>query len=235
MELPSLDLTVIVALIGGLSGVLSSLITAKVTSAAAIRQAERDQDKQSADDAKNAAYLTAQIAPVLRAYAAACELVSADEGEVDQTPGRYTGITDVTVNAPTFAVSGFEVEWKSLPPDLMADVLTFHEKGDAVAQRLQGRAYSDPPEYTAFFTDRMRFYAQLGIDALSLAGRLHKHAGLAPNQEAADLLDRLTAELSSLDEDRERANATRAAAQEQWLAGLSNSMGSVPLPPPPPA
>lgn len=226
MDLPSLDLTTIAALIGGLSGVLSALITAKISSAAARRQADRDAAKRSDDDAKNAAYLTAQIAPVLRAYAAACELVSMDEGEIDQTPGKYTGITEVTVNAPTFVVSGIEVEWKSLPHDLMADVLTFYEKDDAVTQRLQSRAYSDPPEYPDFFNDRMRFYAQLGLDALRLADRLHEHAKLTANSDAGYLRERLSHRLAELTKDA-RADAPPVVSTRDLLIDVAVRANSV--------
>lgn len=151
----AMDPNVTSSIIGALSGIASAFITAKLTSGAVKKQAERSA-------AINAAYLTTQIAPALRAYAAACISVSYDDGEIEGRPAGANDFCEPTVTAPTFKPSEYDVDWKALPPALMAEVLTFPEKAQDATNGLDARDL--PPLAVPFITRKSGVARLIDLD-----------------------------------------------------------------------
>lgn len=180
------------ALIGGLSGIACAILTARMTNKAHVKQRERDKSE-------NAAYLTSQIAPALRDYADTCLAVSYDDGYLEGQPAGKNGIAEITIKSPTFIASEFSVDWKSLPSHLMIEVLTFQEHTREEASVLNDfHGYYDPPDCTQFFLDRQHIYAQLGIQALTLAERLYEYTKITRNKRGSELREQLSSRLNEV-------------------------------------
>lgn len=192
------------ALIGGASGIICAIITARMTNNANRKRAEQTKTV-------NAAYLTSQIAPALRDYAAMCFAVSHDDGYAEGRPAGKNGMAQATVTPTAFKPSDFTVDWQSLPSDLMVEILTFQEHARIEASALDDEyGYHDPPDFEEFFLDRQHVYTRLGIKALRLAERLYDHTKLNPHEHGKDLRGQLATRLTDLTTQRD-ARAQRMA------------------------
>ena len=129
--------------------------------------------------AKNAEYLVIQISCALEQYALRCADVVNDDG-LSYGQRDKDGCCRVQVTPPEFEPKTFDVEWKSLPVDLMDEILYFPYKAKLAAQHIAAveKYEAGPPDYEEFFEERQRQYATLGIAAWELAGKLRKHKEL---------------------------------------------------------
>ncbi|MGC5887036.1 hypothetical protein [Ralstonia pseudosolanacearum] len=126
-------------------------------------------------NSKDREYLAIQVSCLLDQYVTGCSDVVGDDGLCQGQTNRM-GCHEAQVAVPHFEPNLLAVEWKSLPADLMSEVLSLPFKAKQVAEWLAGVSqYSEPPEYEEWFEERQYQYAQLGIEAASLAERLRDH------------------------------------------------------------
>jgi hypothetical protein len=162
-----------------------------------------------------------QVGPKLLQFAETCLSVGYDDGYDEGRPAGPGGIAEATVHVDPFNRDEIQgVDWQSLPPVLMVDVLTFEQKHQAIGVELSDwHTYYDPPDHPKYFSDRQWLYVGLGIDALELGVRLFKETGHTSNLPgAAELLERLQARKGELVKERQEVAQRIAAYQPPFLA-----------------
>lgn len=135
---------------------------------------------------KDAEYLSIQVSCALERYAAHCASVVADDGLYHGQRDK-DGYSRIQVSPPTFEPESLKVEWKSLPTNLMYEVLDFPYKAEVAGQRVDSafEYAATPPDFDEGFEERQFQYATLGIAASKLAAKLRQHIGL-PARSAGD-------------------------------------------------
>jgi len=129
---------------------------------------------------KDSEYLSIQVFCQLERYVACCAEVVADDGLCDGQPDK-NGYSTPQVKQPVFDPNSFNVEWKSLPANLMYEVLDFPYKAE-LASQIVSSAFNfaaTPPDFCEGFEERQFQYATLGIAASQLATKLRNHVGLS--------------------------------------------------------
>lgn len=197
------------ALIGGCFGVACAYIGVKAT-LRQVRQASEEQAaaraERAVDRSRRAAFAATEIAPVLRDFAKQSLAVTHDDGFSQYH--RDDGLTEATaqVSIPEFSQKSFQIDWLSLPPDLMAQVRTFEERIRFERRQLDDGDFHDVthdyPGHGRYFLERQSVYARLGIEALALAEKLYKNAHLDQPAEADFLRHELLSQATALSEQR---------------------------------
>jgi hypothetical protein len=128
---------------------------------------------QSRKTKKDADYLSIQIICMLDRYVAGCAEVAMDDGKPDKD-----GYCRAQVVVPRFEPDAAKVDWKSLPTNLMYEVLTLPSKIEAANNRVDGafEFAATPPDFSEGFDERQLQYAKLGIEAAELSNKLRKLA-----------------------------------------------------------
>ena len=141
---------------------------------------------QSSKNRKDAEYLSIQVSCALEQYVARCAKVVADDGLCYGQPDK-DGYSSIQVSSPTFEPESLKVEWKSLPGNLMYEVLDFPYKAEVASQSVDSafEYAATPPDFDEGFEERHFQYATLGIAASTLAEKLRQHVGL-PARSAGD-------------------------------------------------
>ncbi len=135
---------------------------------------------QSRKDKKDAEYLSILVSCELERYAARCAAVVGDDGLCQGQPDKK-GCSSIQVETPKFEPHAFSVEWKSLPANLMYEVLDFPYKAELANESVSAAfEYASPPDFMEGFEERQLQYACLGLAALKLVDKLHGYVGLAP-------------------------------------------------------
>jgi hypothetical protein len=134
---------------------------------------------QSRKNRKDSEYLSILVSCELERYVACCAEVVGDDGLSEGRPDER-GYCTIQVETPKFEPLAFNVEWKSLPANLMHEILDFPYKAE-VASRAVSAAFeyaATPPDFDEGFEERQLQYATLGIAASQLVAQLRKYAGL---------------------------------------------------------
>ena len=141
---------------------------------------------QRSRNRKDAEYLSIQVSCALEQYAAHCANVVADDGLCYGQPDK-DGYSRIQVSSPTFEPESLKVEWKSLPANLMYEVLDFPYKAEVAEKRVDSafEYAATPPDFDEGFEERHFQYATLRIAASKLAAKLRQHIGL-PARSAGD-------------------------------------------------
>jgi hypothetical protein len=141
---------------------------------------------QNSKNRKDAEYLSIQVSCALEQYVARCAGVVADDGLCEGRPDEH-GYRSCQVSPPKFEPESLKVEWKSLPANLMYEVLDFPYKAEVASQSVDGafEYAATPPDFDEGFEERQFQYATLGIAASKLAAKLRKHVKL-PARSAGD-------------------------------------------------
>lgn len=128
---------------------------------------------------KDAEYLSIQVSCELERYMAKCAEVVGDDG-VCEGQTDENGYHSIQVQAPRFDPMSLDVEWKSLPADLMYEILDFPYRAEIANQAINFafEYEAGPPEYWEGFEERQLQYATLGLAASQLAAKLRKHVDL---------------------------------------------------------
>lgn len=128
---------------------------------------------------KDAEYLSIQVSCELERYVARCAEVVGDNGLCQGQPDEK-GYHTSQVEPPKFEPKSFNVEWKSLPANLMYEILDFPYKAEVACQSVSAafKYTATPPDYWEGFEERQFQYATLGIAASQLATKLCNHVGL---------------------------------------------------------
>ncbi|MEQ5837783.1 hypothetical protein [Marinobacter sp. NFXS9] len=128
---------------------------------------------------KDAQYLSIQVISMLDRYVAGCVEVVGDDGLYHGEPDEE-GYSSIQVEVPKFAPEAAAVEWKSLPAELMYEILTFPNNIEVANNRISAafEYAASPPDYSEGFEERQLQYSELGIEADNLASKLRQHSDL---------------------------------------------------------
>jgi hypothetical protein len=136
----------------------------------------------------DAQYLAILLGTDLGLYIDACMAVAFDDGR-EEGPWSDFEERSPRTETPVFNPRDLDVEWKSLPPDLLDDIFSLPKGAGELRARLsQIEEYiSDPPDHPEYFWQRRTGWAEIGLDVSAIVRRLRKHAGL-PSPAATDFL-----------------------------------------------
>lgn len=132
-----------------------------------------------------ASYLAIIVVGKLDRFVRSCSDVMHDEAYTDEN-----GVLKPLVSTPDIKMEEVDVDWKSLPPDLMCELMGFPNHvfmADRAIRHVW--EYGDgPPDYTDFFKERTRQYKRLGRKALQLSSRLRSDYDLPLDESFTDAL-----------------------------------------------
>jgi hypothetical protein len=149
---------------------------------------------------KHAEYLCIHIACMLEQFAIKCIDVVYDDGLHHGQPDS-DGYSRVQVLAPSFKPETVDVEWKSLPANLMYEVLNLPSAIEIANTQIESVSeyVAVPPEFEEAFEERQYQYSVLGIKALNLASKLRKHTNLPERDIGWDLAKQLNDEKDKIE------------------------------------
>lgn len=141
-------------------------------------------------DRKADEYLCIRVATQLERFVDRCAEVVGDDG-LGEDGFDENGCRQLQVPAPTLELDNIDVEWKSLPANLMYQVLNLPSKIRAASHRVSAEFEHNagPPDYEEGFEERQLQYAVLGIEASVIAGELRKYAKLPSERAATGMWD----------------------------------------------
>ncbi|NOS87806.1 MAG: hypothetical protein HOP34_04575 [Methylococcaceae bacterium] len=134
---------------------------------------------QRGQNRKDLVYLTIRFACVLDTFVNSCVDVVADDGLCNGQPDP-NGDCSIQVKTPKFEPLEIEVEWKSLPSELMYELLNFPNLIESANHTIDDafEYLAIPPDYAEGFEKRQIQYANLGLKAHALSEKLRKIGGL---------------------------------------------------------
>lgn len=169
---------------------------------------------------KESEYLSIQVAFSLERFASECVDVVNDDGLFQ---GQYgsDGCCSFQVSTPKFNPHTIDVEWKSIPAELMYKIFNLVNEIDAANHRISGvfENGAGPPDYEDGFEERQSSYASIGIEALTLADRLRTLCRL-PKRESFDWDPAETMKARKMKVEASRAQ--RIKRQEEWKKTVAN-------------
>ena len=178
---------------------------------------QREEARERARDTKEASYLAILVIAHLERFAYACLHVALDDGTEEGRPAGTGGCWAPTVTPPAFDPLSFDVNWKSLPADLMYDILGMPYRIERLQQEIgQVYEFDEPPDYGEYFWARQHGYAVLGLEFSALSQRLREYAGLPAHPDEPNSWSRDTQLRVQRDKVESERNAwyERQAAQE---------------------
>jgi len=182
----------------------------------------RDRSREAASNAKAANYLAILVVAHLDRFVDGCVNVVGDDGTSYGQPAGEGGVHEPTVDRPKFDPLAIDVDWKSLPADLLYPILNLPYQIETLEHHIGAVAEFDhPPDYVDTFWARQHGYALLGLRVSSLATRLRDYANLPALPLPPSGWDRD----SYLHDQKERLEENRAryeAALQKSESELSN-------------
>lgn len=137
-------------------------------------------------------FLAVQVSSALYTYASGCVDVMYDQGEPDNQ-----GQLCIVAKAPRLDLASLNVNWRSIPVDLLDRVFAIPNAQRVVSERLSWEAQNDF-EYPIL--ERQIAYGHLARTALTAAIDLRESAHLQPMQNGAiDLMSHLNKHLPALE------------------------------------
>jgi hypothetical protein len=171
---------------------------------------------------REAQYLAILVSNKLGLYANTCLAVARDDGYEDGPWGNFPE-RSAQVKLPEFNPLDMDVEWKSLPPDLLSDIFDIPWKADNVSVQVAFAAENDPDptDQAEVFWLRREGWAQMGLDVSAIVKRLRRFAKL-PIEQASGLQwtreKALHEALAKVNEERRSAEERIAAARAARVA-----------------
>ncbi|MDD4962375.1 MAG: hypothetical protein PHI11_00500 [Gallionella sp.] len=130
---------------------------------------------QRSKNKKDAEYLSIQVLCRLEQYIWECADVAGDDGLCCGQLNK-DGRLQAQVKTTKFEPELLNVEWKSIPPNLMYGILDFPNQA-ILANRYIAEVFESCDDGEGF-DERQVQYAKIGIAAAELAAKLRKHVGL---------------------------------------------------------
>jgi len=134
---------------------------------------------------KRAEYLAIRVTCIFDRFVASCVLVAEDDGMIY---GRdEQGCIEFHTKFPKIDYQSLDVDWQSLPFDLMYEILNFPshiEESDGVIEST-AEFGSGPPDYEEETEERRLQYAKLGLLADSLSTKLRSKYNM-PSKDYKD-------------------------------------------------
>ncbi|CEP34819.1 MULTISPECIES: hypothetical protein [unclassified Halomonas] len=166
---------------------------------------------QKAKRKKEYEYLAIRVACELDRFVYRCVDVAQDDGT---SYGQYDkdGCARIQVTPPEFNPNDLDVDWRSLPSNLMYEILNLPNKIETANEAISSifDHVEGPPYYEEGFEARQLHYSELGLFAMGLAKRLRKYAKLpafeAPeNWSPNEMLNDKRKQIIKIQEERYRA------------------------------
>lgn len=166
------------AMIGLLGVIVGASLTALLT-------ATKDWWFHSIKKKEEQTYLAIQISCLLERFVSGCVEVAYDDGLCHGQRDEQ-GCLTVQVPTPSFEPLSVDVNWKSLPTDLMYQILRLPSQiDDANAYISAAWEYAaDPPDFEELFEAREEKYSALGLQAIKLINDLREIADLPSEPES---------------------------------------------------
>ncbi len=122
---------------------------------------------------KDITYLATHVVCIFDRFVAGCISVTRDDG-LSCGQRDKDGCKVPQVEHPTIDFASLEVEWKSLPPKLMYEVLNFQSLIDDAEAHISIVSEFDagPPDYEEYFESSTIKYAELGLAAIDISNKL---------------------------------------------------------------
>lgn len=155
---------------------------------------------------KEAEYLAIRMVCLFETFMEGCASVVCDDGlchgQTDED-----GYSRVQVQAPQLDVQLSDVNWKSLPPELMYEILYFPNLVmDAESFISSTFDYAaSPPDFSEGFEERQYQYSQLGIKASELTTKLRAKYKIPKKHISSwDIVDYMISEKNKIEQLRSR-------------------------------
>jgi hypothetical protein len=167
-------------------------------------------------DMRDARFLAVQVVGRLDRYVFACAEVVADDG-LSHGQSDEHGYSVAQVELPKFIPEALSVEWRSIPAELMYEILDLPYKAEVAAHIIAGASENaDPPDFDDFFEERQLQYASLGLQAAAIASRLRNHAKL-PERSIAHWDP-----IASMADKKLQIEGLRAERARAWQKGFAS-------------
>lgn len=176
----------------------------------------RDLYAEKRSKKKEAEYLAIRMICIFESFMEGCSSVVSDDGLYHGQPDSE-GYSRIQVKSPELNIHLDDVNWKSLPPDLMYEILYFPnliKDAESFIDSTFEHAAS-PPDYSAGFEERQYQYSQLGLQASELTSRLREKYKI-PKKHISnwDIVEFMRTE-------REKINQLRARREAEHKARLT--------------
>lgn len=147
----------------------------------------REWMKERQERRRELAYASSLISAELYRFVSSCSDVAGDSGRPDELGHCYP-----VTGEPTLAIQGIDVEWRSMPAQLVDRILSLPNNLNDVSRRLDdlGEHMTQGDEGDYLFERRLA-YAELGVSAEELRSAVRKAAALdegPPSRSARFLL-----------------------------------------------
>lgn len=141
---------------------------------------------QRSKNKKNYEYLCINVTCMLDRFISKCSDVVGDDGLCHGQPDK-DGISHIQVSTPNFKPESLDVEWNSLPANIMYEILNFPSHIETANSVIDStfEHVATHPDFSEGFEERQYQYATLGIKANELASKLRILSKL-PKKEIGD-------------------------------------------------
>ncbi|MER0204217.1 MAG: hypothetical protein DU480_10250 [Nitrosomonas sp.] len=186
---------------------------------------------QRGKNRKELEYLAIRISCMLDTFAYEASNVVADDGLCEGRQGS-DGCRSIQVEKPIFDPLSIEVEWKSLPTELMYEVLNFPNLVEAANHRISAAFMFSalPPDYEEGFEERQFQYAGLGLKAHALSEKLRRIGNLpsmsTPESEEWNPIQCMQEKVAEIKNVRERRAAKHRALMEKLESNSDKTKSS---------
>lgn len=160
---------------------------------------------------KDIAYLATHVVCIFDRFVANCIAVTRDD-DLSYGQRDKDGCKVPQVNHPTLDFTPLDVEWKSLPPKLMYEILNFPSLIDDAESYISVVTGFDaePPDYEEYYESSNIKYAELGLRAIEISnilrdlGKLPKAIESEEGFSRKELLTKAKAETQAVIEKRQK-------------------------------
>jgi len=143
---------------------------------------EAEQEAQQAE--RETAFAASTVIEHLERFINGCSAVSYDDGYERGQPAGGNGYCQATATPPQFDPHALKLDWNTLPPDLIYDILAIPSRQEHIHIYLSTEGFDEPPDYGDYFLNRQLLYARLGQQVSEIALRIRAAGGL-PNESLA--------------------------------------------------
>lgn len=162
---------------------------------------------------KKLEYLSIRVVSIFDHFVAGCIEVCRDDGLAHGSRDEH-GYKAPQVDTPKLELSEIDVDWKSLPSNLMYEILNFPTLVDDANSYISSivEFVAGPPDYEEYFEGRAEKYSEIGLRAMKISEKLRKSCNLPDLIEEEDgwsrkeLLSKYKSEAIESIERRNRSN-----------------------------
>lgn len=112
-----------------------------------------------------------------------------------------------TVSPPILSLSALDVDWSSIEPGIMDEIIHFPLEIEIKNKRILAiKEISGPPDYSEYYDDRNELYPDIALKALALSKKLRKQNGLPLTcvQKNSDYIETCNIIIEKVDKKRKK-------------------------------